>query len=252
MKPRSPWLSKPWLWAVPLLFLLVNLGVFIFYRVAYAGQVELLQGSFAQQESTLAKLTAFREEMSADLDRVRDSRNGIAELYLQHFDTEADRFTAMRSEIIRLAKDAGLDPSNYSYPASTLEELELRQRGVNFTVEGSYSQLRTFLNLLEVTDHFMILESVTLNASGGAVGGRDPKLSIKLAMETIFSSDALARRTAAAEARRAAQQVAPAAAGDGERDADDGSAVSMVGDAERTTANESPEAPVQATPEESR
>ena len=67
-----------------------------------------------------------------------------------------------------------------------MEDHGLVRRNVNFGVTGTYDQLRTFINFLELTDQFLTLESVNL---GGGAAERDPRLRIRLSLATYFVRD---------------------------------------------------------------
>ena len=63
-------------------------------------------------------------------------------------------------------------------------EQGLIQREIQFSVEGTYRQLRTFINFLELTDQFLTLRGVALSE-----GGAD-RLSIRLQLSTVFAAGA--------------------------------------------------------------
>jgi hypothetical protein len=69
-----------------------------------------------------------------------------------------------------------------SYPTEPLEAYGLRRRAFVFSVQGTYPDLRKFINLLELSDTFLTLEQVTLSeSSGGALG-------IQLRVSTLFAT----------------------------------------------------------------
>ncbi len=247
MNGWAAWRARPWLWGIPLVFLLVNLGLFAFYRVAYAGQVEVLQDRFDTENASYLQLREQRNTLEAYLGRVTDSNDGIGELYLSHFDTEADRFTRANAELKRLARTAGLDPSSFNYGTDDLGDLELRRQTISFSVDGTYDQVRRFINFLEIAEQFFVLEQLTVNA-GGERGQADPRLSIGVLVSTVFASEALARRTTA-EIERRVQRT-------GERDSEetgegtDAEAVSSVDDSENDETPPDPETEASATAEE--
>lgn len=220
----AAWRARPLLWGIPLALLLVNFAFFTFYRIAYAGKVEVLQSRFEAESERLAKLRGERETFEDKYERIRSSRQGVSSLYLDHFSTEAERFTAALAEIRRLGRASGLEPTSFSYPNQDLEELELRTVGFSFNVEGTYDQLRRFINLLELSDHFLVLERVGLNAGGSS--DRDPRLSLSFAVSTVFASEGLARRTARAVRQAALRDdAAPPVTRDETRDTDGGANV---------------------------
>jgi Tfp pilus assembly protein PilO len=196
--------NHPLTWGLPLALLAINLLIFAFYQVAYAGKVEALRTRFESDNTDLRELTAKRQEIDDYLSRVRTGRGAIHTLYLDHFQTADQRLTATLEEIESLGSKAGLKPSAFSYPTQDLKDLQLREMGISFGVDGTYEQLRRFINLLELSDQFMILRSISLNRSGKA-GSSSPKLSLSVSMATLFLTEELAAKTRAA---RAAEQAA--------------------------------------------
>ena len=53
-------------------------------------------------------------------------------------------------------------------------------------MDGTYLELRKFINLLELSDSFLTLEEVTL---AGETRGEGPELNIRLSLSTLFASE---------------------------------------------------------------
>lgn len=183
------WRERPWTWIVPLAFVALNLLVFGIYRARYAGGVEKLEARYEQDAEVLAQLRDSVAQANGLLTRAERQQEEIDLLYSVHFATESERFTALLREVRTLARTAGLDPGSYTYPETDLEDFSLVQRQVNFGVEGTYEQLRTFLNLLELSDQFVTLETVALG--GQSTGTSSPVLSVRLSLTTYFLDDGL-------------------------------------------------------------
>ena len=71
-------------------------------------------------------------------------------------------------------------PSNISYPDRALEDYGLIERAIVFSVEGTYRELRQFVNFLELTDSFVILRSIQ-------VRGDANELALSLQLATLFT-----------------------------------------------------------------
>ena len=180
------WRRHFWLWALPVGFCVVNLLAVALYRSAFAGKVERLE---RQYQSAVAQRDALREErlVVADfLERIADHQARTRRLYAEQFQTEAQRFTRVIQDVKKLARQAGLQPSTLGYPRKDFGAHALVQRNINFSVNGTYDQLRTFINFLELADHFVTLNSVTLGDSGN--NRRNPTLGINLVLSTIFTT----------------------------------------------------------------
>ncbi|MCP4656263.1 MAG: hypothetical protein GY856_12695 [bacterium] len=178
------WRRRLWLWGIPLVFCMLNLIGVACYQLAFAGKVRGLQGRFESASHDLAALRNEHLETEKFLARVETNRENIALLHSEHFSTEAERFTRVVQQVKRLAREAGLNPTSFSYPEDEIEEWDLSKREIVFQVQGTYDQLRTFINSLELTDQFLILEKVALNETGAHKS--NPTLGISLTISTVF------------------------------------------------------------------
>ena len=189
MRP-SVWTRRLWLWIAPLGFAVLNAALLTLFQVGLAGEVGDLQREHDRAAETLAVLRGQETDGREYLVEVEESRQAVEVLYREHFKTEAERFTKAISEVKRLARQAGFDPPSVNYPEEDLRGYDLKKRRVVFSVRGSYDQLRTFINFLELTDHFLILERVSL--AGGGKNPENPVLSIELDVSTVFVDRAAA------------------------------------------------------------
>lgn len=168
------------LWVPPLALLVLDLAGLAAYRMLFAGNVDRLREEVAAEESRLERLSAQRDELAELVLRARRSRAGIDRLYDRSFGTESERLTDWIREVKELAEQSGLAPSTISYPREELVDYGLLKRSFVFPVRGSYASLRQFINLLELTESFVVLEGVTMNES-------EPELQISLSLSTLFA-----------------------------------------------------------------
>ena len=188
------WRRHLWLWVLPLGFCVLNLLGVAVYHWAFAGQVERLERSYQRAEGRLQQNQDEQVVIQDFLTRIEAHKGTVQALHRDRFQTEEQRFTAVIQEVKKLARQAGLRPTALSYPSRNFGSHRLIQRNINFSVKGSYEQLRNFINFLELSEHFITLNSVTL---GGGEDPREPGLSIQLAVSTIFTTRRLPSSTEA-------------------------------------------------------
>lgn len=177
------WRRRLAVWVPALVFFLANLALFSAYRLVYAGRIESLRGTLEQREERLGELQGRSEALTGLVARARTSRLGVNELYRDRLSTERGRFTAVTAEIRDLARRAGLEPTAMSYPTEEIEDYGLVKRYFTFNVQGTYVELRRFVNFLELTPSFVTLEEVSLS------GGEGPQLGIRLRLSTMFAEE---------------------------------------------------------------
>ncbi len=180
------WRRRLWVWLPALLFLLLNVALFSTYRLVVAGRLQAAKQELQSKERTLDRL---RHESGIRNHRVvaaSTTADRMRELYQDRFSTQSRRFTAVTAEIRDLARRAGLEPSAMSYPSEEIQSYGLVKRSFTFGVEGTYQQLRQFINLLELTPSFVTLEQVSLSGEDGA------RLGIRLNLSTLFAQEGAA------------------------------------------------------------
>lgn len=185
ISPFEVWKRTLWRWATPLAFCVANLIVLAVYFQFYAGRVDRLSDQLDETQSRLQSYQEEHAESQAFLASLQDQEQQVDALYVDHFQTEQQRFTSAIREVKRLAREAGLEPSNLSYPSSGKASYDLTGRDIIFGVEGTYRQVRTFINFLELSDQFLTLREVGLNGVSGS-NRREPTLSIQLRVSTYF------------------------------------------------------------------
>jgi hypothetical protein len=160
------WRQRLWVWAVALTFLVLNCVGLLVYRLAYADRVSTLQTDLRDQSGRLAGARAERQRLEGLLRQARVNRERIRQLYDEHFSTRRRRLTGVTAEVQGLARRAGMVPRSLDYPEEQIQEYGLIKRSFVFTVEGTYTDLRKFINLLELSDSFLTLEDASLSEAG--------------------------------------------------------------------------------------
>ena len=156
------WRQRLWVWATALAFVALNGIGLLVYLFAYSDRVQTLEVNLRDQARQLADLHAARQHSEDLLRQARVNRERILQLYDEHFSTRRRRLTGVTAEVKDLAKRAGLVPRAISYPEEQIQEYGLIKRSFVFSVEGTYTDLRKFINLLELSDSFLTLEDVAL------------------------------------------------------------------------------------------
>jgi hypothetical protein len=200
--PGEIWRQRLWVWVPALVFFLANATAYTVYRFGFADRVAALQEDLQAERERLEPLQAREKKLRGLLERSRQNGIQIERLYAESFSTREQRLTKSQDEVKSLARKAGLDPKSLSYPTQQIQQYGLAKRSFVFSVEGTYIELRRFINLLELSGSFLTLEQVTLSEGsgsqpaqrgrGGAVvepASEGSELRINLTLSTIFAND---------------------------------------------------------------
>jgi type IV pilus assembly protein PilO len=180
------WRLRLWVWVPALLFFLANGVAFSIYRFGYAGQVQSLEADLGEVKEQLQPQAVRRKVLQNRIQRASAAEAAVKQLYEEKFSTRSQRLTRVTAEVKDLARRAGLNPRALSYPEQGIEDYGLVKRSFVFSVEGTYQELRQFINLMEHSPSFLTLEAVTLSEAGEEQG---PELRMNLMISTLFSQE---------------------------------------------------------------
>ena len=177
----AAWRSRWWWWALPLLFCILN-GIFLWlHRTASSSGFRQIQDELAREQVDLEDLGEVRDRLAGMLETAERNRAGVTNLYDDRLATEEARLTSLILEVKRLTRKAGLEPPNLAYGEVKIEEFGLVRKSIVFGVGGTYAQIRQLVNLLELSDLFLILDEIRLREADGS------RLSIDLRISTLFA-----------------------------------------------------------------
>ena len=185
---RVVWQREWRLWLPALVLLLLNLGAFVVYRTLYAGGAQARESRVGRTRTSHRQLVTERERAQNLARRAERTQTRLERLYANSFQTEEKRITKVIAEVKALAERAGLDPPSIHYPDESISRYGLVKRSIVFGVDGTYLALRRFINFLELTESFVILEEIRPTEKSSNRGRR---LSINLKVSTLFLEDGI-------------------------------------------------------------
>jgi Tfp pilus assembly protein PilO len=126
-----------------------------------------------QYRADNARLERFRTELPAD-------EKQWDEFFTSHFHPAGAGYSAISEDLGALSHSAGLVSDTISFHQHTPDARGLMQVDISTAVEGDYDSLVQFLNKLEHSDNFYVLDSLALASSN--VG----KLRLNVQLRTYF------------------------------------------------------------------
>jgi Tfp pilus assembly protein PilO len=158
--------------------------------IADAGLIGIqwkLNNSPHVQTSDLTRLTLLEKQYRADNTRLERFRTELPadekqwdEFFNSHFHPAGAGYSAISEDLGTLSRTAGLRSDSISFHQHPADARGLMQVDIATAVEGDYDNLVQFLNKLEHSDNFYVLDSLTLAPS--TVG----KLRLNMQLRTYF------------------------------------------------------------------
>lgn len=170
------------------ILLLANAVFFFTFRVDYQSRVRDLDERKQAAEQRLRQVREHRLASEQQYATYRKTQKDLQAIYNDRWATQPQRLTALINEVKRLATATDMVPPLYSFARSESETkngIGTTTVSINFTVHGTYAQVRRLINLLELSDQFIIIEAVGL--AGAPAGDKNATpLTMTLRLKTIF------------------------------------------------------------------
>lgn len=151
---------------------------FVYWKIANSPHVQVtdlnrLTMVAKQYRADNARLERFRSELPAD-------EKQWDEFFTTHFHPAGAGYSAISEDLGQLSSSAGLRADAISFHQHPPDARGLMQVDISTAVEGDYDSLVQFLNKLEHSDNFYVLDSLALASS--SVG----KLRLNVQLRTYF------------------------------------------------------------------
>jgi Tfp pilus assembly protein PilO len=179
------WREKRALLIILGVLLLANILFFLTYRVRYQQRLEDLDSRKIQAQAQLDQAIAHRNGIQAQLAAYARVRHDIQTVYDERWATQKERLSAIIVETERLAAASQLHPRGYSFSQELQKDTSLSATVVHiaFNVQGTYQQVRRLINLIELSDEFMIIDQLSLATAAEENSG---VISLTIRIKTLF------------------------------------------------------------------
>jgi len=144
------------------ILVVANLVAAVMVFKPWGGSAEDLarqQASLQQQLTSMQTRIKQTRALVAKAERARQEGDG----FLTEYTTDRrTTFSTITAELERIAKDSGVQPKPASYNLEAVEGSDtLSQMTITAAYEGNYASLTKFVNLLDRSPRFLIIESLT-------------------------------------------------------------------------------------------
>lgn len=183
------WREKRILLIVLGLLLLANTLFFFTYRVQYVSRLQDLEATKEQAQGRLDQARLARVTAEQQLAAYKKIQNDLQVLYDERWATPMQRLTTLIDEVKKLSAASHLEPPSYVFTSSGTKTANVKGSvgtttvGITYTVQGTYEQVRRLINLLELSDQFVIIDGISLVSSGVAA---DKTLTLNIRLKTLF------------------------------------------------------------------
>jgi Tfp pilus assembly protein PilO len=180
------WREKQLLLAILGVLLIANLVFFFTYRVQFEERLKEIETRQEQSETRLQQARAARQTTERQVAGYRKVQRDVQDVYNNRWSTQTARLSPLIQEVKRLTVASQLVPQTISFDRTisgtknTAADLSASTVGITFAVAGTYQQARRLINLLELSQQFVIVDRLLLTSSNEGV------LTLNLHVKTLF------------------------------------------------------------------
>jgi hypothetical protein len=139
-------------------------------------RIEALRAQVGRERDMATALEQWSETMTKN---ARDSQR----FYLEVVGSRGQNLVPVLKEIEKVARDLGVAAGDVTNAPSTLKDLPLVRFDIKMPIKGPYRQLVSFLDRMERSRHFLIVDQVALREK--EAGGPD----LEIEMSTYFRAE---------------------------------------------------------------
>jgi len=175
--------KSPIIIGVILAWLGLNLAFTFLVNLPRAREQERLQEESSRMSDLLTTRHKEIEHLRVERDRVVAGSTDLHKFYQDILATKADRMIAFQKEIRDIAQRFNIDLKSINYAAEAAPTKDKIARfGAAMPLTGSYESLRDFIETIEKSEQFIIINSIELSNSkeGGVI------LGLSIAVSTYF------------------------------------------------------------------
>jgi Tfp pilus assembly protein PilO len=176
--------------------LVANLGAAWMVFSPVGGSAEELDAQIATLRIQIQQRQAAVTRLQQIVGRVAQARLGTDKFLSGYFLTSRTKSSTVVSELIKLAKEAGMKPKEHAFAFDPIEGSDdLSMMTITGGYEGTYSDLVQFMNRLDKSPRFLIVDSLNASPIQGT-----KNLSVALKMNTFVRDDNTLRPVTAPQA----------------------------------------------------
>jgi Tfp pilus assembly protein PilO len=179
------------------LVIIVNLILFILVVAPQKEKISRLQTNFSDQRNAIRDQQKENQVLQQRLAALQKAEKDLKVIYTQILSDKKVGVPEIRQELEDFAGSLSVNRSDVAYRYDLLPDYGLRHFTLTVPVEGSYGDIRRFINAIERSQHFLILDRV--NLSSDSKPGDNLKLGFELS--TYLRDEDIKHETRRASAR---------------------------------------------------
>lgn len=147
-----------------LIGILLNTVIFLLVVLPDQKNISNLQNRFAELRAEVRKQNVELRRQQIRLAKLQQAERDLKHMYKDVLSTRKTGVTDIRVELGELLASLQIEKEDFSYSYQNIEKFGVQQFRLSVPVRGNYRTIRQFINSIERSEHFLILERVELTS----------------------------------------------------------------------------------------
>lgn len=142
--------------------LLANIAILGFIVLPNKTRIRGQQQSYQGMRRDVVEAKKENQELQTRLEKLQQAQKDINEMYAKVFVPKKKGATDIRLELESLIRNNQIQRTDVNHSNTAMPDFKLQQYSLSVPVEGTYVNIRRFINDIERSQHFLILDRVDL------------------------------------------------------------------------------------------
>lgn len=147
-----------------LVFIFINAVILTVLVLPKRARIAALQSQYATLRSEAATDRRELRMLEERLKNIQQAQKDLQTIYSKVLATKKKGVTEIRLELEGLTRSLQIKRQDFSYNYENLDDFKLQHFMLGVPVEGNYRNIRRFINSIERSPHFLILDRVDLSS----------------------------------------------------------------------------------------
>lgn len=165
MEKLKKFIDKCKILHIVIIVLIINISYIIIIKNPKEKELYQLYEAVKNQRLELINSENAVKQLNNRLEKIKNTNESLKKFYTTVLKNRTEGIVGLRKELAELLRQINIYKIDINYTNTPIEKHNLHEVSLNLPVEGSYSNIRKFINSIENSQNFMVIKGVSLTES---------------------------------------------------------------------------------------
>ncbi len=179
MEKLKIYIDKYKIFHIAIVLLIVNLAYIMLIKNPQEQQLLNLYQNIKDKRLQLIQAENYIKELNERLIRMKESNDSLKKFYTSVLKNRTEGIVSLRKELAELLRQVNIFKIDINYNHNSIEKYNLHEVSITLPIENSYANIRKFINSVENSKNFIVINGVSLTES-------KQQLKLEIKMSAFF------------------------------------------------------------------